>query len=47
MFKGKEKPSFNSCIVLSVYSLDFFLFKQYFISQKKKDKTAGVSLYNI
>ena len=25
----------------------FFLFKQYFISQTKKDKTAGVSLYNV
>ena len=25
----------------------FFLFKQYVISQTKKDKTAGVSLYNV
>ena len=25
----------------------FFLFKQYFISQTKKDKTAGVSLCNV
>ena len=25
----------------------FFIFKQYFISQTKKDKAAGVSLYNV
>ena len=27
--------------------LHLFLFKQYFISQTKMDKTAGVSLYNV